>query len=70
MAGEWLLGAETHDSTDERPRAMLVAVAPDGPASEGDPGTETSLRELRPPMSASERQANWPRRSSAAPPTL
>ena len=47
MAGEWLLGAETHDSTDERPRAMLVAVAPDGPASEGDPGTETSLRELR-----------------------
>jgi GTP-binding protein HflX len=46
MAGAWLLGPETRDNRDERPRAVLAAVACDDRADEGAPGTETSLREL------------------------
>jgi GTP-binding protein HflX len=46
MAGAWLLGAETRDTRDGPPRAVLVAVAQDDRTDEGAPGTETSLREL------------------------
>jgi GTP-binding protein HflX len=47
MAGAWLLGAEARDTGEGSPKAVLVAVAPEDETSEGAPGTETSLRELR-----------------------
>jgi GTP-binding protein HflX len=46
MAGTWLLGSETRDTADEPPRAVLVAVVQDDRTDEGEPGTQTSLREL------------------------
>jgi GTP-binding protein HflX len=48
MAGTWLLGSEARgtDTSDESPRAVLVAVVQDDHAGEGAPGTPTSLQEL------------------------
>jgi GTP-binding protein HflX len=47
MTRSWLLGTDVPDTGEGRPRAVLLAVARDGEMSEGGPGTETSLQELR-----------------------
>jgi GTPase len=46
MAGAWLLGAAAPEDASS-PRAVLVAVLQDQHGNPGDPGTETSLQELR-----------------------